>query len=403
MGWHKEAERCIDFFISRQRDDGFIQVYNNYESETGPILWTAAEHFRMTQDIDWLKRVTPALKKSCNYLLSWRNKNKIEEFRKTGGYGLLNGKVADPDDFYHSFFLNAGTLIGLESMADVLVLSDPDYASMLKNELADYRQDLINAIYFAQSNSPVVPLQDGSWVPQLPPWTEYHGNVALYADGGEWFSHGAFASRSSLIGALFFALSDLFSPDSQMMTTLLKGNQHPITRENAALSQPYYCRHDIAHLRRGEVKLFLKAFYNQFTALQDRQTYTFWEHYYHLTSHKTHEEAWFLMQCRWMLAYEEKNTLELFRCIPRKWLENGKRVEIKNLVTHFGKLNAMIVSYGDMMEVSVDVERLPESIEIRIPHCEEKVAKKVSCGNYDAENETVSFCGTKNIRFVAEF
>ena len=190
---------------------------------------------------------------------------------------------------------------------------------------------------------------------------------------------------------------------SQMMTTLLKGNQHPITRENAALSQPYYCRHDIAHLRRGEVKLFLKAFYNQFTALQDRQTYTFWEHYYHLTSHKTHEEAWFLMKCRWMLAYEEKNTLELFRCIPRKWLENGKRVEIKTLVTHFGKLNAMIVSYGDMMEVSVDVERLPESIEIRIPHCEEKVAKKVSCGNYDAENETVSFCGTKNIRFVAEF
>ena len=45
------------------------------------------------------------------------------------------------------------------------------------------------------------------------------------------------------------------------------------------------------HLRRGEVKPFLKAYYNAVASLADRQTYTFWEHYFHASPHKTHEEA----------------------------------------------------------------------------------------------------------------
>ena len=78
-----------------------------------------------------------------------------------------------------------------------------------------------------------------------------------------------------------------------------------MTHRNAGFSQPYYCRHDWIHLKRDEVKQYLKTYYNQFTALQDRETYTFWEHYYGVSQHKTHEEAWFLMQTRWMLWHEE--------------------------------------------------------------------------------------------------
>jgi hypothetical protein len=49
------------------------------------------------------------------------------------------------------------------------------------------------------------------------------------------------------------------------------------------------------------VKPFLKTYYNPFSALADRETYTFWEHLYKVSVHKTHEEAWFLMETRWML------------------------------------------------------------------------------------------------------
>ena len=69
FGWHRIAERCIDFFLVRQKENGYIQNYSNYQSETGPLLWTAGEHFRYTRDLDWLRRVFPQLKKAVEFLL----------------------------------------------------------------------------------------------------------------------------------------------------------------------------------------------------------------------------------------------------------------------------------------------------------------------------------------------
>ena len=403
MGRHDVAERCIDFFLNRRGTNGFIQVYNDYESETGPVLWTAAEHYRLTRDKTWLARVAPALRECCDFLLKWRNDNKREEFRAVGSYGLLNGKVADPDDFYHAYFLNAGTLLGLAGMAEVLPEVDPEYAAHLTAEVDAYKRDLRASLEYARKHAPVVPLADGTWTPVLPPWVEYTGGVSRFADGGNWFSHGSFFGRDTLIGALAFALTDLYPPDSGMMTTMLKANQHPATCENAALSQPYYLRHDLAHLRRGEVKLFLKTFYNQFTALQDRQSYTFWEHYYHLSQHKTHEEAWFLEECRWMLAYEERDTLELFRCLPRAYMERGKRVAVHGLVTHWGRLDLEAASSGDAIEVRLASERTPGRIALRLPHPEGKKAVRVTAGNYDPATETVFLENVSAITLRAEF
>ena len=379
------AEKALDFFFTRQRADGFMQNYGNYQSETGPVLWTAGEHFRITKDVKWLKRVTPALIKACDYLLAWRERNKKEEYRSKGFYGLLDGKVADPNDFYHSFFLNAGTLLGFEAMTEVLQNSDPVYAEKLGKELRAYQEDLRIALTFAATHAPVAPLADGTWIAQLPPWVEYTGQICLYADGGNWFSHGAFASRSSLTGALYFALSNLYPMQSRFWDFTLKANQHPTTRENAALSQPYYSRHDIAHLRRGEVKLFLKCYYNQMSALQDRQSYTFWEHYYFASQHKTHEEGWFLMQTRWMLYYEEGDTLEIFKAVPRNWFMPGKKISICRACSHFGRLDIETEVTENSIVCHYQVERLPGRILLRLPHPKGRKPCQCSGGDYSAE------------------
>ena len=117
-----------------------------------------------------------------------------------------------------------------------------------------------------------------------------------------------------------------------------------MTWHNAGFSQPYYCRHDWLHLKRGEVAAYLRTYYTQLAALQDRETYTFWEHYYGVSQHKTHEEGWFLMQTRWMLYMEEGSTLHLLPGIPRAWLEDGKRIAVKNAPTCFGPLSYEVSS-----------------------------------------------------------
>ncbi|HNS31568.1 MAG TPA: hypothetical protein PKN36_01155 [bacterium] len=401
VGWHNLAKRSVQFFFERQREDGFMQNCGRYESETGPVLWTAGEHYRHTGDKKWLKESLPNMKKAVEYLLKWREKNKTQDAAIKGFRGMLDGKVADPDDFYHSFFLNAGTYLGLKRIAEITKEVDPEYSSTLKTEVKKYLKDIRNGFYHAMANAPVVPVGDGSWAPFTPPWVEQNGNITFYADGGNWFSHAAFACRGVLTGPLWLIIGEVLSPEEIGSHFLLKHNQFPVTLDNAALSQPYYSRHDFAHLKRGEVKAFLKCYYNQLTALMDRETYTFWEHYCGSGQHKTHEEAWFLMQTRWMLYMEDGDTLNLFTAIPRKWLENGKKIEVKNASSYFGPISFYACSDIDNsgsiiagLELQSGIK--PRIVRIRIPHPEGRKAIAVEGGKYCPETETVEIIDFKS-------
>ena len=404
MGWHKLAERSLNFFLDRQREDGFIQNFGGYQLETGPALWSMGEHFRYTQDKAWVRRIQPKLLKACEYLLAWRERNKRDDLRGKS-YGLLDGKVADPEDFFHSFMLNGLSYLGLKRVAEMLAEIDPAQSKRLSREAAAFRKDIRTAFYEAVGRSPAIPLSDGTWVPAPPPWTEYPGPVSLYADGGSWFTHGTFGGRDSLIGSLHLVISEVLDPDEIGTEFLFKSHQQLFTVKNAGISQPYYCRHDYIHLKRGEEKAFLKTYYNQLTSLQDRETYTFWEHYFGASQHKTHEEAWFLMQTRWMLYLEEGETLAFLRGIPRQWLEDGKKIELHDVATYFGPVSLKVES--DLSnaviraQIRCQTKRQPKTITIRLPHPEGRKAVAVTGGRYDPVTETVCVTTGKGVMQVA--
>ncbi len=403
MGWHKLAERSLDFFLERQRADGFIQNFGGYQLETGPALWTMGEHYRYTRDTAWVRRVKPKILKACDFLIAWRNRNKRKELRGNG-YGLLDGKVADPEDFFHSFMLNALSYVGIARAAEMLEKVDAAQSKRLEKESKEFRVDIRKAFYEALARSPVIPLGDGTWIPSAPPWTEYPGPLALYAEGQNWFTHGAFGSRDSLIGALYLVIGEVLDPWESGAEALLKSHQQLFTVANAGFSQPYYVRHDFIHAMRGEAKAFLKTFYNQFTALQDRETYTFWEHYFHASQHKTHEEGWFLMQVRWMLWLEDGPSLRLLSCIPRRWMEDGNSVELNRVASRFGILSLRVDSkLGEgRIVANVRCEKMQglKEIVIRLPHPEGLKAVSVKGGRYNAGQETVTvspFKGTAEV------
>jgi hypothetical protein len=270
---------------------------------------------------------------------------------------------------------------------------DPAESKRLSKEAEEYKQDIRRSYYESLALAPVIPLGDGTWAPAPPPWSEYRGPLALFAEGGNWFTHGAFGARDSLIGSLYLVIGEVLTPEELGTTFLLKTHQELFTASNAGLSQPYYCRHDFIHVKRGEVKEYLKTYYNQFTALQDRETYTFWEHYFYASQHKTHEEAWFLMQTRWMLFLEEGNTLSFLKAIPRRWLEHGQKIELKKVGTYFGAASLHVESKlaDGIIEATIECssERHPSEVTIRLPHPDGRKAKAVEGGTYDPSNETV--------------
>lgn len=391
VGMHDTAERALDYFLAKQHPNGFMQNFGGYMLETGAVLWTMGEHYRYTRDDDWANRVAPNVLRACDYLLHWRRRNLREDLRGNG-YGMLEGKTADPEDPYRSYMLNGYAAIGLSRAAELLNNVDPAQSARLAKEAAELRGDIREALRTSLSRGPAIALGDGTWTPTAPPWAGPNGALMLFADGGKWFSHGAMSTRDSLLGPLYLVLQEVLAPREIETTFLLKMHAELMTQRNTAFSQPYYSRHPLVHLMRGEVKPFLKAYFNAMSALADRETFTFYEHFYGASSHKTHEEAWFLMETRWMLYRETGGGLELLGGIPRAWLAGGQTIEIDRAATHFGKLTMKVRSNEAANRIEAEI-RTPERgikfLEVRLPHPSGKKAARVEGGAYDAATEKI--------------
>jgi hypothetical protein len=393
FGWHKLAERSLGYFIEKQHEDGFIQNFGGYMLETGAALWSMGEHYRYTRNIEWVRKHQSNFIKACDYMLAWRDRNKKEELRGRG-YGMLDGKVADPEDPYRAFMLNGYAYLGMIRAAEMLADVNPNESKRIAEEAVDLKNDIRTAIYQCLAKSPVIPLGDGRWCPALPPWAEARGAISLLIDENRCYTHGAFTGRDSLTGTHYLILQEVLDPNEQAAEWLMESLAEMMYVRNVALSQPYYSIHPYIHIRRGEVKAFIKAYYNGISGLADRETYTFWEHYMHHSPHKTHEEGWFLMQSRWMLYIEDGKKLNLLSAIPRAWMEQGKCINIENAATYFGDVSFSVVSDVEnnnriTAHVCCSSDRKPESVEIRLPHPQNRRAIKVTGGTYNKSNESV--------------
>lgn len=393
MGWHKLAERSLQYFIEKQHEDGFMQNFGGYMLETGAVLYTMGEHFRYTKDKKWVKKIKQNIVKAVEYIFNWIEKNKKNELKEKG-YGMIDGKVADPEDPFHYFMLNGYAYLGLQRTYEMLQAIGDNFAIDVRKKAEELKGNIRKSFFSSMAMSPVVPLGDGSWVPTSPPWPEEDGLLVQHVNGGKWVTHGSFLTRDSLVGPHYLIFQEVLSPEEQVSDFLVRYHTEMFYKRNVAFSQPYYSRHPEIHLTRGEVNSFLKAYYNCFPAIIDRETGSFWEHFFYVSPHKTHEEAWFLIETRKMLCMEQKDNLLLLPGIPRKWMEDGKSIKIENLVTYFGKLSFEVISdlknNKIFAKISFDRKRGKiENIIIRIPHPDRLIPKKITVGKYIVENESI--------------
>ena len=300
--------------------------------------------------------------------------------------------------------LNGYAYLGFARAAEMLAASDPAEAMVWQAEADALKRDIRESLVRGLERSPVVPLGDGTWSPASAPWTGYRGPVMLHADGGAWFTHGTMTGRDSLLGPLYLVFQEVLDPRDPIAGVLLETHSELMTRQNVAFSQPYYSRAPYLHLRRGEVKPFLSAWYDTMAAMADRDTYTFTEHFFGASPHKTHEEAWFLMETRWMLYLEEGSTLRLLAGVPRAYLADGKTVAVERAASYFGRLSFRVESHAAQNLIHATLicagDRHPDTVEIRVPHPAGLRAKSVSAGTYDPATETVRiehFTGTADI------
>ena len=393
LGLTDQARRCLQYFLDTQQEDGCIVNFAGYTIETGAVLWSIGEYYRYTRDRQWIEQNKSQILKACNYLLEWRRRNLREEL-KGRGYGMIDGKVADPVDPYHQFMLNGYSYLGLKRISDALEEIGCEEAQALSAEAKAWRQDILDSFHACMASSPVVPVSDGSWCPTCSPWAESPTARFFLHKEENYRSHGTFMVPDGLLGPLHLIFTEVIDPESRDASLLLKYYRDVICQGNSLFSQPYYGKHNLIQARLGQVKPFLNTYYYTVAPHFDHATGTFWEHLFKVSVHKTHEEANFLMETRQMLYLEDSDTLKLLNVIPRRWLGNGKKIVLNSVLSYFGKINLDVTSNVDEGEIRAHIscpdDRRPSTVTVRLPHPDGRKALYVSVGSYDPATETVT-------------
>jgi hypothetical protein len=405
LGLHDLARRCYEYFFEKQHENGFMQNFLGYMLDTGCVLFGLGLHYRYTRDDAWAKAISANVIKACQYLLKWRDRNQREELRGKG-YGLLEGQVADPEDNERIYMLNAFAYAGFRGAASLLAKVDSRMSQEITEQADQFKTDLRSAFLESLAAGPVIPLADGTWSPTAAPWVGPSGPMCLFLEPKAWWTHGSATVRDDILGPIQLICREVFAPDERAVEFVLNYSNELMFSRNVASSQPYYLQQPELHLRRGEPKAFLKSYYNAFSALADRETYSWWEHYFHASPHKTHETAGFLMQTRHMLWMEDNDTLKLLAGVPRAWLQSGKFIDVQNAGSFFGHLSFKVSSHVDSGNIEAtitchDPQRKPRNVTIRLPHPLAQRPSAIEGGQYNEESETVTikeFSGKASVR-----
>jgi hypothetical protein len=412
-GEHRDAQRLIEPFLAGQgtrrlpgnfkSQDGVLYpshptptkdpyLAQGYNMHHGWILWTLAEHARWANDPGYAKRVAPNVIAACDWITRERQATKVKnpDGSKPLEWGLAPaGDLEDVEEYLYYYSTNAYYHAGMSAAAKMLRdIGHPD-AQRVARDTEAYRQDLLASVREAAATTPVVQLRDGNWVPYVPsrPYQTTH-----LKEG--WI-------RESMYPALHLVPGGVLAPGDRAVSWMMNDLEDNIYMSHESgyglkdvdkqffdfggfTMQPCLGANVITSLRRGEVPLFLRSFYNTLAGslFPDVMCFTEWVPEPGKGAgpmYKTPDESMFVQWMRDMLVREEGDALLLGAGLPRAWLADGRHVEIQRAATLFGPVDMRIESHvaQDRVDVALKLPDRQKRTALRIPHPEGKSVRGV--------------------------
>jgi hypothetical protein len=353
-------------------------------------LQMLAHVYFLTRDKQWLLDHRDLWEKEISVILSGREKST----------GMLPREkyCGDIDTRVYSLNSNANCWRGLRDMSVVLnEIGDTARASQLAPIGAEYRQIILDAIDKAKRRDvspPFLPVA-------LSGEEEPHNPIPETRIGGYW---------NLMIN--YILASGVFRYDSQTADETLKYLQTKnglcmgMTRVSYGksfwvgtqkMNDLYGMRYALLLLQRDEPDRALVSFYGKLAHGFTRDTFISgeghsigpvdqWGRQFYLPPNSA-GNANFLQQLRYLLVQDydlnddgSPETLRLLFATPRRWLEDGKTIEVKNAPTAFGELSLSVKSQLKDGNVLIDLNlpanapektllrlRLPDGYHIQVP------------------------------------
>jgi len=362
-------------------DNDYNYTMGPYNLDHGTVLWGLAQHYLMSHDSEWLSRVAPNMLQAADWIIEQRNQTRLtdENGQPVLHYGLLPaGRLEDNDDWGYWFANNAYAWLGLRDTARAFQLAGLPAAERLAREADAYIKDLRAAVRRTSELSPVVRLRNNVYVPFVPSRVyqrfRYFGPMrsGYYSryKKDTLLTFRLSATREALYGPMILITTGVLDPHDALSEAILDDWEDNITLSSSLgqhihgvvddeywfsrggmVFQPNLQNPIQAYLLRNEVPAAIRSIYNAMTSCLYPDVTAFTEEYrrWRVGSGpmcKIPDEARFVNRVCDMLAMEVGDELRLAAGTPRRWLEPGRRIEVYNIETAFGKV-AYDMHHGD--------------------------------------------------------
>ena len=321
-----------------------------YNQHHGWILWALCDHFLLTRDEKWFRRVADSVISGADWVFRQR-RNTMRELPHSRGWehGFLPaGSLEDVIDFHYWLSTNVLTWRGVDSAALALERLGHPEAKRVRREADDYRRDLIRGFETMRGHSPLVRLRNGRWVPQYP--------SRLYRRGRDagWI-------RQTLEGSVYLLISGLYDPASKQAQWILDDYQ-----DNLYIKPPYgYLIPDLEtnwfsrggfsiqplllaglmpYLHRDEPEIYVWMFFNAWCSCYREEIDAMTEHpnptlgYSNTAQFKPSDQANAVMWLRYMYVFTDRDLLHFGRALPRQWFEEGNVLEAAGCADPFREM-----------------------------------------------------------------
>jgi hypothetical protein len=396
------ARKAHEFFIKRYNKEGFITPTYTIMG-TGWHLWCLGEYYELTHDKKWVKKNADEIARVCKWIINTREKTmRTDAFgNKVPEWGLLPpGTMADWEVFNFYYCMNGYYYAGLNAAGRMLKdIGYPNAQAFIDNA-CEFRENIVRAFHWTQSQSPVYPLQDGTWVPAYPTHVYCPGPIDNFykgEDGGRSWCYDVEVGSHHLIpqGVIEADSKDAYWMMNHMEDVQFlcsgwgydgyssdKNYKDWFNLGGFAKVQPFYARTTEVYALQDNVKAFIRSYFNSTISLLNRENLSLWEHFHNGAYNKTHETGYFLYQSRLMFAMERGNELWLASFVPDYWMQNGQAISVKNVPTLFGRVNYEIKSAVNdgfiEAEISSPAHNNYKVLVIRLRHPEGKSMRSVT-------------------------
>jgi hypothetical protein len=362
-GYHDvAAEELLAIYREKQEPSGRVGGYANWTVYTPGMIYAVAQNYLLSQGRAAFERLLPPTLKALDWC-----QGEIAKSRAAGGdaAGLVRGPLNDLTGDGVWAFSQAYVYAALDLLGRALEDAGHPRAAECRQAAAAFRRDVERGFARASVLCPLVQLRDHTWSPYVPCEATRRGRAM-----DQWYP------TEVDTGAVHLVRLKALDPRGPLAGYLLNDHEDNLFLHGWGMAnEPVYNMQATAYLRRDEPKAAIRAFYSMmacafshsvFEPVEHRWT---WGQYFGPPST---DGSWFELYRRMLIHERDDGTLALLAATPRKWLQDGRKIEVERAPTWYGRLSMTVESRAATGEIRADVRlqgrRPPKALLVRLRH-----------------------------------